>query len=120
MPCSNRHWRPKEIKAVRALQEDNSRARNQRASDILTGYLQHEEEFASKSAALLCMETALRADLICDSDTDRRSLWFQFRSDLCRIFLKETGVHLPICCRFPSANLYRAFREHHAAQRQSR
>ena len=90
--------------ALRALRNDHLQA--------------SEETKAKLYEDLCCMETSLRADLMADSDAIHRSLWFAFRSDLRSIFLKETGVHLPICCRFPSSALYKAFREHHAAQRQ--
>lgn len=61
-------------------------------------------------------ETADRADIIDECFADFRSLWYEFR--LCRgdIFLRDTGVHLPVCVRFPQSNLYRAFRENHAAR----
>lgn len=66
---------------------------------------------------LLSSEVSLRVDIMDEHDADHRALWQAFRSDLATIFHRETGIHLPICSRFPRSNLYRAFRECHEAQR---
>lgn len=90
--------------------------RNQRASEILTRVLVQSkgprlnEEDAEYIA---CMETSLRADVVDEWAVMLRSLWCTFRIDLDQVFHRETGVRLPLCCRLPRSNLYRALRETH-------
>lgn len=64
---------------------------------------------------LLRSEVSLRVDIQDEHEAFHRSLWKSFRSEMGHIFHRETGVHLPICCRFPQSNLYAAFREAHRA-----
>jgi len=85
-------------------------------SRILTDTLNLKPDFLDD---LLRSEVSLRVDIMDEHDADHRALWRSFRSDLGEIFLRETGIHLPPCSRFPQGNLYTAFREAHRAQRRS-
>lgn len=62
---------------------------------------------------LACMETSLRADIVSEWLRDYYGLWSCFRSDMGNIFLEETGVPLPLCCRFPRSDLYQMLRRRH-------
>lgn len=88
------------------------------ASRILTSYLVSVPS-GSERDRLACMETALRVDIFDEEAVSFRSLWVQFRGDLTRIFHRDTGCHLPCCCRFPRSNLYKALQEIHASSRVS-
>lgn len=89
------------------------------ASRILTSYLGSVPS-GSERERLACMETALRVDVMDDEAVSFRSLWAQFRDELTRIFYRDTGCHLPRCCRFPRSNLYQALQEKHASSRVSK
>ena len=58
-------------------------------------------------------ETADRADLGDEYMLEIRSIWWEFRRCRSEIFHRDTGIHLPLCCKFPRDNLYQAFRDHH-------
>lgn len=70
--------------------------------------LSKEGAYAIRSA-----ETADRVDIMDEYLMDSKALWWEFRRCRSEIFREDTGIHLPICCKFPRDNLYKAFTDHH-------
>lgn len=94
-----------------ALRQGNvSSSSTEVLKDILTEYLNLT---SPEVMDLLCTETACRVDVMDECDAAFRSLWSEFRAKRGNIFHRDTGVYLPMCCRFPQSNLYIAFREAH-------
>lgn len=60
-------------------------------------------------------ETALRADVIDEWFQSQLCAWNEFRVQLNLAFFRDTGVHLPPCCRFPRSDLYQYLRQSHAS-----
>jgi len=65
------------------------------------------------SLDILSEETALRADIIDEHNEEFTVMWRAFRHGRNTIFYRDTGLTLPICCRFPKSNLYQAYRDAH-------
>lgn len=58
-------------------------------------------------------ETADRVDVMDEYFAKSRELFNQFRLRRGELFYRDTGIQLPICCKFPQSNLYRAYRDYH-------
>jgi hypothetical protein len=78
---------------------------------------EEDEEVVKECTNLLCEETGDRADVMDEYMAETRKLFNQFRLRRGEVFYRDTGIHLPICCKFPQSNLYRAYRDYHQHQR---
>lgn len=68
---------------------------------------------SSVSVDLECQETADRVDVMDEYFAKSRELFNDFRLRRSDVFYRDTGIHLPLCCKFPQSNLYRAYRDYH-------